>query len=189
MSDFTPYQAPDSDVVTADAGYAAIEVFSTTQRIGRLRWLAYNFVFTVVLTLVFSIISAVSLPMLNTGGEAGGPSPLAYVPVVMFYVVSIVVSLILARRRLHDLDKPGWFSVLLFIPLINIILGLYLMFAPGTRGNNRFGNRPAPNNALTWIAGLIAPIIILGIIAAIAVPAYNQYVERAKAAAGSQLQQ
>ena len=48
----------------------------------------------------------------------------------------------LAIRRLHDLDKSGWWVLLSFVPIINFVLGLYLMFKKGMEGNNRFGSDP-----------------------------------------------
>ncbi len=39
-------------------------------------------------------------------------------------------------RRMHDVDKSGWF---LLIPFYN----LYLSVIPGTQGDNRFGPPPA----------------------------------------------
>ena len=44
-------------------------------------------------------------------------------------------------RRLHDLDQNGWFSVLIFIPYVNIFLMIYLSM-PGSPGKNRFGADP-----------------------------------------------
>ena len=34
-------------------------------------------------------------------------------------------------RRLNDLDKNLWISLLIFIPGLNILFELYLLFAPG----------------------------------------------------------
>ena len=45
-------------------------------------------------------------------------------------------------KRLHDVDKSGWFVLFLIIPVINFILGIYMLFADGTVGPNRYGNDP-----------------------------------------------
>lgn len=45
-------------------------------------------------------------------------------------------------KRLHDVDKSGWLIILLLIPIVNFILGLYMLFADGTVGPNRYGNDP-----------------------------------------------
>ena len=45
-------------------------------------------------------------------------------------------------KRLHDVDKSGWLVILLLIPIVNFILGLYMLLADGTVGPNRYGNDP-----------------------------------------------
>lgn len=45
-------------------------------------------------------------------------------------------------KRLHDVDKSGWLIILLLIPIVNFILGLYMLLADGTVGPNRYGNDP-----------------------------------------------
>jgi Tfp pilus assembly protein PilE len=55
---------------------------------------------------------------------------------------------------------------------------------PGVQGPNRFGNPPPPNTLGAILLALVLPLIaIIGIIAAIAIPAYMDYVERAREAA------
>lgn len=46
-------------------------------------------------------------------------------------------------RRLYDSGRPGWFALLLFVPLLNLFC-LVLLCLPGTPGPNRFGEAPAP---------------------------------------------
>jgi uncharacterized membrane protein YhaH (DUF805 family) len=48
----------------------------------------------------------------------------------------------LSIRRLHDLNRNGWFWLLCFIPLVNFFLGIYLLFFRGTEGENRYGPDP-----------------------------------------------
>ena len=47
-----------------------------------------------------------------------------------------------AAKRLHDLDHSGWWQLLGLVPLVNIGLGIYLLFWKGTNGENRFGSDP-----------------------------------------------
>ena len=51
-------------------------------------------------------------------------------------------GIFLSMRRFHDLDKPGWWALGSFIPLLNIVVELYLLFAKGTDGANQFGPDP-----------------------------------------------
>ena len=61
--------------------------------------------------------------------------------------------------------------------------GRYLVrFVPGTDGENRFGPKTPPNGAGAVALALILPaVFVVGIVAAIALPAYQQYLQRASA--------
>lgn len=45
-------------------------------------------------------------------------------------------------RRLHDLDKSGWWYVLFFIPVVNFLFAIYFGFFKGTDGTNSYGPDP-----------------------------------------------
>lgn len=69
----------------------------------------------------------------------------------MFIVglLTVPVQLSLVVRRLHDTGYSGWFALLIiviaFIPFINFlnfVVGLYLLFAPGQIGANKYGHQP-----------------------------------------------
>ncbi len=57
----------------------------------------------------------------------------------ILYLVCVVSNITLIIRRCHDLDKSGWFSLLLCIPVINIFFCCYLTFVRGTIGPNKYG--------------------------------------------------
>ena len=63
-------------------------------------------------------------------------------PVVIPALVALVSAIMLTVRRLHDLNRPDWWAVGMFIPVVNFVLELYLFFAEGTRGPNRYGPDP-----------------------------------------------
>ncbi|HNX38523.1 MAG TPA: DUF805 domain-containing protein [Candidatus Cloacimonadota bacterium] len=57
---------------------------------------------------------------------------------ILGYVISLVISVFLiiqGIKRMHDVDKSGWF---ILIPIYNLILCL----TNGTPGPNRFGDDP-----------------------------------------------
>jgi uncharacterized membrane protein YhaH (DUF805 family) len=56
-----------------------------------------------------------------------------------FWLVAIVPSLAVAIRRLHDLDRSGWWFLVCFIPLVGWIILLIWYCTKGTAGFNRFG--------------------------------------------------
>ena len=52
-------------------------------------------------------------------------------------------------RRLHDINRSGWWQLINFFPVVGWIVFLYWMIKKGTSGPNRFGEDPLrrDNNA------------------------------------------
>ena len=66
-----------------------------------------------------------------------------YGPILTLFLVALIIpSLAVSIRRLHDLDKSGWFLLLALIPLIGSIILLVFFCTNGTSGPNRFGPDP-----------------------------------------------
>ena len=61
----------------------------------------------------------------------------------------LIPSYMLMIRRLHDLGLSGYFALVSLIPLINLGLTLYLIFAEGTRGANAYGSDPLARDDAT----------------------------------------
>lgn len=57
----------------------------------------------------------------------------------IFGLGTILPSLAVAVRRLHDLDRSGWWILLSLIPLVGAIILLIWYCSKGTDGPNRFG--------------------------------------------------
>ena len=60
---------------------------------------------------------------------------------LIFYLAILVPSIAIGVRRLHDLDKSGWFYLLALVPLVSLILLVWFCMK-GTDGPNRFGPDP-----------------------------------------------
>ncbi|WP_174558221.1 DUF805 domain-containing protein [Acinetobacter bouvetii] len=160
--------------------YSNDSALNAAGRFGRLSYLGWNgLLLLAVMTL--GILSAILLP-----GFAPEPSQgMSIFPMLLLgivYIAMIYFSFIFVIRRLHDLNKSGWLSLLMLIPLINLCLAVYLTFAKGDEHENHFG---LPRTTKTWekvLAWFYVLIFPLGILAAIAVPSYQDYVQRAHAA-------
>ncbi len=60
----------------------------------------------------------------------------------LFYLATLLPGLAVAVRRLHDLDKSGWWVLIVMIPFIGFIILLVWFASKGTPGDNRFGPDP-----------------------------------------------
>jgi uncharacterized membrane protein YhaH (DUF805 family) len=56
----------------------------------------------------------------------------------LFSLGAFLPSLAIAARRLHDIDRTGWWQ-LIGLPLIGLIVLIYWWVQPGQPGGNRFG--------------------------------------------------
>lgn len=54
----------------------------------------------------------------------------------------LLPSLAVAVRRLHDIDRSGWWVLIALIPIIGVIVLLVFFVQDGTPGPNRFGPSP-----------------------------------------------
>jgi len=126
------------------------------------------------------ILVAIGLPGLQTPDQRLPTSAILFLSFV--YMGVLYFSFIFAIRRLHDRNHSGWLSLLTLIPLINLGLTLYLAFAKGDEHENQFG---LPRSTKTWekvLAWFYVLIFPLAILTAIAIPAYQDYLQRAQVA-------
>ena|SRR5262249_2262213 len=65
--------------------------------------------------------------------------PITY---LIFVLATLVPNFAVSVRRLHDLDRTGWWLLLFLIPLIGAIILLVWFCMRGTVGANRFGDDP-----------------------------------------------
>lgn len=161
-----PFNAPQAEVHDDDNvqdSEFTLNLFSPEGRIGRLRYLMYSMGLGIVIMFAAGLLAAVTTPMLA----------------LLTYPVMIYINIMLAIKRSHDFNTSGWASLLVFVPLAN----LAFLFIPGTDGANRYGNKTAPNGGGAMaVALVIVALFVIGILAAIAIPAYQQYTQRAHAA-------
>jgi len=61
---------------------------------------------------------------------------------IMVAVISIIIWQMQTIKRLHDINRSGWYSMILYLPIINIFFSFYLMFKRGDKETNRYGKNP-----------------------------------------------
>ena len=78
-----------------------------------------------------------------TGPQVGaGASFHGGVLTIVFWLATLVPSIAVGVRRLHDTDRSGWWLLIGLIPLAGAIVLLVFNLLEGTRGPNRFGPDP-----------------------------------------------
>lgn len=91
----------------------------------------YWTLFATIASICLGILDAVIFPTLIW-------DPLSTV----FSIAVLLPALAVGVRRLHDVDRSGWWVLLWFVPVIGWLVLLYWAVTRGTTGDNRFGPDP-----------------------------------------------
>jgi uncharacterized membrane protein YhaH (DUF805 family) len=79
--------------------------------------------------------------------------------------------------RLHDFNRSGLWSLLLFVPIANVVLSLLLMFWPGSGDDNDHGEPPRPGNWLFLGGSVLASVLVVGVTFGPLMAQYRQALE------------
>lgn len=75
--------------------------------------------------------------------EAAATATKAMTPIIIVSLLFIYPALAIYTKRWHDRDKSGWWSLIMFVPIIGALWFLIECgFLRGTEGPNRFGEDP-----------------------------------------------
>jgi len=91
-----------------------------------------------VLFVILVQIVAWLIDMTLFGFNTTGVNPIGSILSLATLLPSLAVSI----RRLHDIDRVGWWVLLALIPVIGAIVLIYWACLRGTVGANRFGPDP-----------------------------------------------
>lgn len=167
-----PYAAPRAAVADVEVPqeYQDVRMWTAKGRVGRLRYLAYT-------TGALLLAGAVAMLAVTVGEMIGG------IVALIVYAVAVVFAILVAIQRSHDMNWNGWTVLLTLIPFV----GLIWVFKSGSPGPNDYGAPPPPNTLGVKILGLLLPATaVIGMLAAIAIPAYADYQKRAAGYSESQ---
>lgn len=163
----SPYAPPQADVAERVPEYALLKPFSIEGRIGRLRFLAWSMVLSLVTIAVVGVFALIALTLVSTDSTAGLiiGGILAFVLCVVFLIATILISV----QRLHDVGWSGWLWLLNLVPFVGSFFPLLLVVLPGSGVANRYGAPPPPNStAVKVLSSLWLVLIALMIVGAMA---------------------
>ncbi len=124
-----------------EAVQSVLGKYATFQgRASRSEYWWFVLAFLLFALLVNKIEGAVFAPML--GFEAFDPAagnPMSMIVSLALFLPTLAVAI----RRLHDIDRSGWWYLIGFVPLIGVLVLIYWYVQPGTAGDNTFGPPPA----------------------------------------------
>lgn len=166
----SPYATPQADVAENLPQFGELKVLSINGRIGRVRYLGWT---------MAMLLCTLPILMLSFGGSLIA-SALGNLLLGIAVLIMVVVGVMIGVQRLHDIGWSGWLWLLNFVPFVGSIFALLMLIIPGTQGVNRYGPPPPPNStSVKLMAWLFLLVPLTGILAAIAIPQYQNYVERA----------
>ena len=88
---------------------------------------------------LFNFIVSFVLAMLFGGGGNGFGGDIFS---MIWTLATLLPSLAVGARRLHDTNRSGWWLLIALIPLIGMIVLIVFCASRGTPGPNRFGQDP-----------------------------------------------
>jgi uncharacterized membrane protein YhaH (DUF805 family) len=90
----------------------------------------FNIIVAVVLSLIDTLLGTFNF-MQGVGLLSG-----------LYALAVLIPTLAVTVRRLHDIDRTGWWIFINLIPLIGFIVLLVFAVTDGTPGSNRYGPNP-----------------------------------------------
>jgi uncharacterized membrane protein YhaH (DUF805 family) len=112
---------------------------------GRSRRMEYWYfvLFNIIVCIVLEVIDGLLFGTLDSGMGVGLLSGL--------YALAVLIpSLAVTVRRLHDIDRSGWWILIALVPLIGGIVLLVFALLDSTPGTNQYG--PNPKGATARVA-------------------------------------
>lgn len=60
----------------------------------------------------------------------------------IFALASLIPTIAIATRRLHDIGRSGWWQLIILIPIIGFIVLVFFLASRGNEGENKYGAKP-----------------------------------------------
>jgi len=168
------YHTPNANLVSNREQYDEPKVLSWSGRLGRMRYITY------IISVYFLLVIMGSMSAVVLRAFPDSPKAIVIIFALGGLFASMLFVISVMKRRLNDFNASGWWTLLMVVPVANSILGLVMLFMPGTQSANRYGNIPTANKNVAMLAIVFGVIFLMGILAAMAIPQYQAYVQRAQ---------
>ncbi len=97
-------------------------------------------------------------------GIAHHPSAGVIALISLGVLLAALFTVRLTVLRLHDLNLPAWWGLILLVPLLGLLASLGLSLVPGSNGDNKYGSEPDPGSRLLRLVVLFAVVVIGGML-------------------------
>ena len=102
----------------------------------RMEYWMYNLVNLLIICGIYALAFVTVLM------DQKGLAVLFFVASGAYALATLIPSLAVSVRRLHDTNKSGWLILICFVPLVGGIVLLVLMAIEGDAGPNQYGPNP-----------------------------------------------
>ncbi|WP_158584174.1 DUF805 domain-containing protein [Salinibius halmophilus] len=133
------------------------EIFQVKGRIGRLQYWSHTMLHSIIYGVVITVLGMV-LGGFIMAGDALAKFLIALM-LIGFVVWAVQVTRWTTGRRCHDVGLSSWWSLLMIVPIVNILFSLYLLLAPGYMSTNQWGRSPGEPDG--WVVGMFWITLVL----------------------------
>ncbi len=124
--------------------------FSGRSTLGEYWWFVLFHFIVIMLLVIPPIVAAIVSSNKPNDTQSSVVVGISVAPFVLYMLASLIPSLAVTIRRMHDANLSGWLYLLSFLPMGNIAVLVFTLL-PGTAGENKYGPNPlvSPAAAVT----------------------------------------
>lgn len=152
--------------------------WTSLNRIWRAKYIARSMVFSLLINVCSLIIWWIWSAL-----ESSGLDWITVIFLLWLVVVSIYWTIYLNNKRLHDRWSSWWWQLLLLIPIVNLIVTLFLWFAPWDEWVNDYwepSETATREKVLAWILPLFVIFLLIWILSSALLPRMQWAQSRAR---------
>lgn len=120
--------------------FEAVKKYAVFSGRSRRREYWYFVLFYLLISIGFTVLDAV-IGTLNYFGRFG-------LFTGIFTLALLLPSIAVTVRKLHDIDRTGWWYLISLVPIIGLVVILIFTVTDSTEGSNRYGPNPKATAAV-----------------------------------------